>query len=853
MNKDFIQELRALGINTVDTNTRYYSTTRYTQYANFNDINKDTKITTLKYKDKIGYNLKNEIKLMLKRRNETILMVANAGGGKTYSIMQCTCELLEEEKQKAIMEAIREELDEITVKDNKVAYVLPVPNTSQAWQNEVSEDLKKFGYTKVVGVKEGKRIKINAKKPLYSPVYDKTLETVEELKKQGYEVVLIVDECHKLVKDTYRHKALLELDIAITKADLTIMMTATPRMNLKYYKYDEIFKLEDLEVKNNLQLLRPIYTKNWSITLLKEIRKAIKKGLKPLIRLNSKKEIEVFIEKLKEAGISSAMLTSETKDSEIFKSIQENGTVGDTAQVLFCTSVIECGISLKATDIIPVEVIRTASDFDKDNSVQFFARPRKQVAEGIMIIKQYDINLNTNKNSILELHDFKWYYEKVSKMVNAQYSYIKAQLEMNLETKGFEYAKEQLEIEIAILKNNKNVINVIEADLNTLNVYIDNKKLIQRVYSEMDKDIVVKSPLQLRKIFKDLIFYEDEVKIEVDEVYNNLKDLIDNGVKPKLSDSKEDKRLLEILNKNKIKANLEDIVLDIYDETLDMNMVKELQTHKLYEYIKEQVKTFNDINYLKEIRREVTNTRRLKEEDYRELLNDKNFVKAIPDIAEKKVTSDNIKKYGLDISLHDIIDFRETGLFKQIWDTSKVFSSKEAIMIAKHKYKDSKGNEKYISKADVKDICEIKYFIEKSKDFKGLTKYDLIYNILINKKLRTDKNGKNKLVQINLTDDLKTEIITELVRNKFYTKKEISEAVKEIEMEMFLMENADEYEFYSKENIKKLEKASSSQLKNKVMKDISKIFRIGEDSKGYPAINAPLKKFSLEKYIKENY
>ena len=89
-----------------------------------------------------------------------------------------------------------------------------------------------------------------------------------------------------------------------------------------------------------------------------------------------------------------------------------------------------------------------------------------------------------------------------------------------------------------------------------------------------------------------------------------------------------------------------------------MNMIKELQSHKLYEYLKEQVKTFNDINYLKEIRREVTNTRRLKEEDYRELLNDKNFVKAIPDIAEKKVTSHNIKKYGLDISLHDIIDFR---------------------------------------------------------------------------------------------------------------------------------------------------------------------------------------------------
>lgn len=833
MDNKFIQDLRALGIDVVDTNTRYYNTTRYTKYASFSEVNKDTKITTLKYKDKIGYNLKKEIKSLLKRRNEILLLVANAGGGKTYTMMQCTSELLEE--------------------NDKVAYVLPVPNTSQAWQNEVSEDLKKFGFTKVVGVKEGKRIKINAKKPLYSPVFDKTLETVEELKRQGFEVVLIVDECHKLVKDTYRHKALLELDIAILKSDLVVMMTATPRMNLNYYKYNEILKLEDTEVKNNLKSLRPIYTKNWSITLLRQIRQAIKKGLKPLIRLNSKKEIETFMENLKEAGITTAMLTSDTKESEIFKSIQENGTVGDTAQVLFCTSVIECGISLKATDIVPIEVIRSAGDFDKDNSVQFFARPRKQVEEGIMIIKQYDMDLNTDKNSVLELHDYKWYFEKISKMVNSQYSYIKAQLEMNLETKGFEYAKEQLEIEIAILKNNKNVINVIEADLDNLNVYIDNKKLIQRVYSEMDKDIVVKSPLQLRNTFKDLIFYEEEVKVEVDEVYNNLKDLVQNGIKPKLTDSEEDVRFMEILNKGKIRCNLEDIVLDIYDECLDMNMIKELQGHRLYEFLKEQVKTFNDISYLKEIRREVTNTRKLKEEDYRQLLDNKNFVKAIPDIAQKKINADNIKKYGLDISLHDIIDFRETALFKQIWETSKVFSSKEALILAKHKYIDSKGNIKYISKADVKDICEIKYFIEKSKDFVGLTKYDLIYNILINKKLRTDKNGKNKLVQINLTNELMIETISELVRNKFYNNKEVTKVIKEIEFEMFLLEDTNDYDFYSKENIKKLDVAMSSQIKNKLVKDINKIFRIGEDSKGYTAVNAPIKNFDLIEYIKENY
>ena len=42
-------------------------------------------------------------------------------------------------------------------------------------------------------------------------------------------------------------------------ADMVVMMTATPRTCLKYYRYDNIFELEDRNVKSNIKKLRPLW------------------------------------------------------------------------------------------------------------------------------------------------------------------------------------------------------------------------------------------------------------------------------------------------------------------------------------------------------------------------------------------------------------------------------------------------------------------------------------------------------------------------------------------------------------------------------------------------------------------
>ena len=125
-----IQDLRNSGANCVDTSSKFYNITQYVSYARYKDLNSSTKVTRLKYKDKIGYHLKGEIKMILKRTSGMVLVIANAGGGKTYTIMEVANELI--------------------VEDKKTAVVLVVPNVGQAIQNEVSEDLEKFNFTKVI-------------------------------------------------------------------------------------------------------------------------------------------------------------------------------------------------------------------------------------------------------------------------------------------------------------------------------------------------------------------------------------------------------------------------------------------------------------------------------------------------------------------------------------------------------------------------------------------------------------------------------------------------------------------------------------------------------------------------------
>jgi hypothetical protein len=310
-------------------------------------------------------------------------------------------------------------------------------------------------------------------------------------------------------------------------------MTATERKNERFYKYDEIFELKNAKQKNNIKDFNVVYTNNWEITLVNNVIKAIHKGFIPLVRLNSYKDIESISKLLKDQyDIDSKILSSQTKDDEIFVSIQEKGKVGDKLQALFCTSVIECGISLKQQNIIPIEVLRSASDFDKDNSIQFFARPRLKVDKGILIIKNYKY-VNPNGKSITTLRTFEQVFEAEYKKIKRELNNLTEEVNENLKEYGFEKAKEQLKAKMAVVRNSRAFIDVYDVNYRTLTVETNKKKVLNHIYSVMDEEIIIKSPLMFRECFKDAIFY-DSITIDTEQHYKNINDLIENGLELKL-------------------------------------------------------------------------------------------------------------------------------------------------------------------------------------------------------------------------------------------------------------------------------------------------------------------------------
>ena len=877
-----IKEMRELGFKVQDSSSIYSNIALYSNSLNIEDfeLNKDTKVTTLKYKNKIGLSLHKTIKNILSRENQVVLLEAGAGGGKTFSMMQATSEIIFEQDNllNELKNALIEEIEnnkQLTV--NKVAYVLPVPTMAQAIQNEVGEDLKQFHYTKVIGRQHGEQTDINEDIPLYTPVFDSTLKVVQELVRQGYKVKLIVDESHKLISDIgYRAKALYEIEQSTKLASLVVHMTATSRKNINLYEYDEIFKLVNTNQQNNIKNFKVVYTNNWETTLVNHIVDLISKGFIPLIRLNSYKDIESIRNLLKdEYDIDSKILSAETKNDEIFKSIQEKGKVGDKLQALFCTSVIECGISIKQDNVAPVEVIKEASDFDKDNSIQFFARPRVKVERGIMIIKNYRY-VNKDGKSITTLRSFKEVFDYESKIIMNQFKNLYNEVENNLEVYGFNRAKEELKSKMAVYRNNRGFIDVFDVDYSTLMIHINKKKVLNYIYSKMDEEIITRSPLMFRECFKDAIFY-DSIEIDTEQHYKNIGDMIENGLELKLERVEDElgndilllinnkvligegaenyendtevkvvKALLYLQNKKKC---LSEIVLDIYEDDKDMEIAKLLKSYEKYDVIKAFAEDLIKKKKIREERAKINEINKSEELRYRLFFEDKNFNKALKDIINEEINSDNIKKYNLKQSLKDIISFRESELCEVFLECNDVFGTKDAIRIITHHKVNKKGQKIYYSYKLIRKICRLKYFINKDK--KNIEYGNDIYDIIAQIVEANRKNGK----QINLTKKLGIILITELIRNKYYNgikgSKEVKQIIKDIELEEKLMASMDiKYEFYNKENIKKLEQAISSNLKDRLMDDLFDIYGIGADSKGYTIIKSFKKDFNLNEYLK---
>lgn len=889
---------------TIDNNKYLANPRQYRGLAYNTDINRNTKRFFKKYKKKIGKSLGGTVESMMMRRGQWILMLANAGGGKTYCVLETMAKL-----------SMRPE-------NKDVIYVIAVPNRNQSNQNEKSNVLSRFKAKSIVGSPDGKKkVEVNVvTNQIYSCVYDKALEVVEIINSNGKEAVLVLDECHKLIADNnFRGEAIARLEKACDLSAQVIMMTATPRRCLQYYKYDEIYHLIDEEAQNNIENFRVILSDNCKVTLLREISKIVNKKVtvsivneiwedtkeiitpetllelleepkyrevrrktateikskevnaKALVRLNSIKEIDKYIEILNKAGIKAEKLTRKEKDGEVFKSIEEQSKIMSESNVVFCTSVIECGVSLENQDIVLVEMLRSARDFDSDNTVQFFARAREQICEGILIAPDYinkEIRANIKKEAKkakengVTLDEAKLYQERkkdfsktkymdevkediekynkefkrvetryenmsnkhikmMNELANIDYEAMKKKLDFILKYEGADFARKYLKDEIVNQTiNNPYFINVVECDLDNLVIYIDNKKVIDKAFKELDKEILRFNPQMLLDFFEGKIFY-DVITLE----HHRVEEEAENN--PELAKKYKD----------------------------------------LSSYLRELTKAQNEIKAMKEA-------------DARALLHDEDFTKLLDDIVEGNIYKENIEEYTDKYSIRQILSFKESSVYKEYKKLIKVFDKETALYLLtvrviiskaldKRYAKARKLNDKltikefennmnivpeakelrYLKSCELNDIIERHHFIANKNSVgryqQGLAdKHATILDVVLPAK----KNKDGKLKTIRASKELLLKLNIELVDRRVYKDAEMEKAIKRIKREddkLNIKTN-----LYSKANIKKLEAVYSSSGNNeiKMLNEISKVFNLAKDNTGFK-INGVIKTFDMASII----
>lgn len=752
------------------------------------NINANTPKKSLTYNKKIGYTLHDEIRDMQLRRGQTILMESNAGSGKTYSHLKVSSELdLEDESSNTV-------------------YVFSVPNSKQSNQNEVGDDLWEFGFVSVVGKKNKlktddgehyiKKLKKGHRK--FSCVYDLTHDVVQSAKDMGLEVVLLVDEAHKLVSK-FRHEAIQGIEEAMKLADMRIMITATPDKCMMRFKYDEIFELTDSNPQYNIKNFEIVYTDMWQATLRRKIAKACKLGQRPLVNLSVKLEdIDALAEALRKDGYIVEVASSVNAKSKVFEEIVATGTIPKGIDIVLCTSAIEVGISIKSQDIVPMMVSTDAFKFNSDNVIQFFARPRKSVKKGILILKNkfedaqkvlYDVKKTGKNDEFKKVYNLDYYMNRV----NAEANEIKISMARDLKELTDMYGVRTAidHIKDRIIREFKYTHSLVIFDEYALDFYIDNIAVINRACQLRDMALITGGILELQTFFIGKIFYE---KLSIK--YDNLQSVDEAQMKKLRKSIKEEKNIK--------------------------------QKHKL---IKEA-----------------------QEERFREYFKDEEFLRLLPKLAANKLDVLNIKEYNTKITFKELMAFKRSPLFNIVVKASVHLTIDEIAKMVTSRYY---GNEEYISLSDMEKICTTSSNVTQNKigsHNNDKSAYNVLTNIIDD--LKT-KGGKKAPERIMLSKKIMIMLYSELVRTNHYQGKKIKEILKDAPpKKKFNYKN-----YYTDKKISTLEKAligKDGRIKpasqDKLIREIERIYNINTyEVKGssYLYIVDKLAKFDFDKHLND--
>lgn len=379
------------------------------------------------------------------------LFVAPTGTGKTNVI------------SKVFKKLSKEHTDKI--------FIIACPNRVQNLQNETSYNLKA-----IVGGKQ-----IPSGLTTASMVYDKAKSIFEYAVKENKKVCLVVDEAHQLIDSSFRVQALKALKELSNKAISTVHLTATPRKLQELYEYDNIYIAKNTNINNNIKKhILMIIEKNADSKIIDICKAYIDKKKRPFIFINNKNSIKALEKILTQKGYKVGIFNSEEKDNEIFESVSNTELLPSGYDIFLSTSVCECGLNIKNTDIVLINCIIEYKYLDMDSVTQRMARFRNKIDEAITIITKMEKEKVVCKDAIFNEFDFKINRAKLNAK---QFTELNKEHLKSIGVSFDDFANSYLNLVDA--ENNKIGLGCLYAENGEIK--IDKEKAVKKKFSLLDR------------------------------------------------------------------------------------------------------------------------------------------------------------------------------------------------------------------------------------------------------------------------------------------------------------------------------------------------------------------------------
>ncbi|MBU3200303.1 toprim domain-containing protein [Clostridium estertheticum] len=475
------------------------------------------------------------------------LIISEAGGGKTYTMIAIARMLIKEEGTYVIMAC---------------------PNSVQCEQNFTT-----YGVAALIG-----GTKVSKRDRIICCVYDKVLETVESVKKLGAKkIILVVDEAHHLIdSQNFRGGALRQFEEIDRRGlvDNTIHMTATP-LGLFENDYNKIVEFQRNKKYNNIKNTFIYETKggieNIANLVYTNHKAEIKNNPLSIVRCQSIKKCLKLAKLLILKGLKVSILNSDNKKTnKIFKEISNKSMITAEFDVVLTTSVLDCGTNINNNGvdraILAYYATNGKNDFMFNSIKQFSARFRGELAVSQFYIF---ISNDTDKKYI----NYNEMYSKELKKVEIQADRVS---QHNTFMKNHGYTKEitcqitNFELNLRCVDDEINSMGCI--GYNELNgeIFINYRALRQKISNEYQTSFYNKSG-QATQILKSMLNTKTisrvKIKLTKDSEITNL-------TKEMKQQDKEQKELDIILFKKKLEEGYKTYG-DTFDEIINNEVVGE--------------------------------------------------------------------------------------------------------------------------------------------------------------------------------------------------------------------------------------------------------------------------------------